>query len=95
MNNTAYIKVILGFVMLDIGVTYYCVTMLGAIELNPLAANFQTFMIYKCILSVICFIVMYRLRKETTIKPFLMFLVGFYACVTFWNIVQYVRWCVQ
>lgn len=92
MNNINYIKVITGLVMIDTSLTFYCVSYMGAIELNPLGHNFDAFITWKIVLSLLCLATIFYLRKEQIIKPFLMFLVGFYGIVTVTNIVELCKW---
>lgn len=92
MNNMDYIKAIVGLVMIDTALTFYCVTYMGAIELNPLGHNFNVFIMWKIALSLLCIAAIFYLRKEKTIKPFLMFLVGFYGIVTVTNVAELCKW---
>ncbi len=79
--------------LLDVVLTFYAITMLGFVELNPLAASFPMWLFLLkfgvCFIPLVCAYLLQKLGVENyLLLPFVFstILIGFYACVVSFNI---------
>lgn len=79
-------------ILFDIVITIFGVKYLGATELNPLCFNFNNFIIFKILMSIICLTVVKKVEEREYTKPFVVFLIILYGAVGISNVYQTVNY---
>lgn len=85
-------KLLMTLILFDIVITIFGVKYLGAAELNPLCFNFNNFIMFKILMSIICLAIVGRVEEREYTKPFIVFLIILYGTVGIFNVYQTVNY---